>query len=202
MNYAAHYEKLIARARSRTLTGYKERHHVLPRCMGGDDSPQNLVELTAEEHYVAHQLLCKMRPTVKFLAVAAMRMAKQCTGNKGYGWLRRRHAEAMRGNQRTKGFKHSPESRAKMSAAQRGKKNALGCVRSPETLAKMSAASRGRQTFLGRKHSAGTRAKISAAHRGNQHCLGRTLSTETRAKISASLTAMFSARRSNIENRI
>lgn len=31
MNYSAHYYRLICRARSRALTSYKERHHVVLR---------------------------------------------------------------------------------------------------------------------------------------------------------------------------
>src|SRR3990167_2215573 len=126
MNYVAHYDKLIARARSRILTGYKERHHIVPRCMKGDNSPQNLVDLTPEEHYVAHQLLVKMHPEVSGLAIAAVRMAKQCTGNKAYGWLRRLAAisvsKAQRGNTHALGKRwtlapFTPEHRAKISAA-------------------------------------------------------------------------------------
>ena len=37
MNYAAHYERLVKRARSRSLVGYRERHHVVPKCMGGGE---------------------------------------------------------------------------------------------------------------------------------------------------------------------
>lgn len=47
MNYAAHYERLIERAKNRVLEGYRERHHILPRCMGGTNAPDNLVDLTA-----------------------------------------------------------------------------------------------------------------------------------------------------------
>ena len=65
MNYSAHYDRLIARARSQTLVGYHEQHHVVPKCMGGGNELANLVNLTAEEHYVAHQLLVKMYPEVK-----------------------------------------------------------------------------------------------------------------------------------------
>ena len=32
-------------------------HHIVPRHMGGDDSPENLVELTIEEHADAHRKL-------------------------------------------------------------------------------------------------------------------------------------------------
>ena len=155
MNYALHYERLMDRARNRILEGYRERHHVLPRCMGGRDESKNLVNLTPEEHYVAHQLLVKMYPEVRGLATAAVRMAKQCTGNKAYGWLRRRHARAIsilfRGRP---GHSPSEETRAKIAAGMRGKKH------SPETLAKMSAVHRGR-TFSN-EH----RAKLSAASRG------------------------------------
>ena len=77
MNYTTHYQRLIARARIRALTGYRERHHVIPRCMGGDDSPTNLVGLTPEEHYVAHQLLVKMYPWSKKLLSAVVLMAQR-----------------------------------------------------------------------------------------------------------------------------
>ena len=59
MNYEAHYNKLIARGQNRELEDYKEKHHIVPRCMGGSNKKENLVYLTAEEHYVAHQLLVK-----------------------------------------------------------------------------------------------------------------------------------------------
>src|SRR3990172_4276247 len=92
LNYFIHYERLIGRARNRVLIGYRERHHVIPRCMGGTNALCNIVELTGEEHYLSHQLLVKMYPEVRGLANAAIRMAKQCTGNKPYGWLRRKNA--------------------------------------------------------------------------------------------------------------
>lgn len=63
--------------------------------MGGNDDSSNLVALTPEEHYVAHQLLCKMYPENGALAKAAQMMTCNRTGNKLYGWIRRRHAKAM-----------------------------------------------------------------------------------------------------------
>lgn len=38
---------------------YGEIHHILPKCLGGNDIKDNLVKLTAKEHYVVHHLLCK-----------------------------------------------------------------------------------------------------------------------------------------------
>lgn len=94
MNYAKHYESLVNRAKSRKLTGYIEKHHIVPKCMGGIDSKENLVELTPEEHYVAHLLLVKMYPNNDSLVYAAMKMtvASKLTirSNKAYGWVRKK----------------------------------------------------------------------------------------------------------------
>lgn len=40
--------------------GYIEKHHIIPKSMGGSNSKSNLVELTPKEHYVCHLLLTKM----------------------------------------------------------------------------------------------------------------------------------------------
>ena len=39
---------------------YTENHHIIPECLGGIDSLDNLVHLTAREHFIAHVLLTKM----------------------------------------------------------------------------------------------------------------------------------------------
>jgi hypothetical protein len=95
MNYKKHYDLLIERARTRQLTGYFERHHIVPRCIGGTDKKSNLVELTPEEHYVAHQLLVKMYPENDSLVYAANKMTVSSKtvkrNNKRYGWLKRRY---------------------------------------------------------------------------------------------------------------
>lgn len=101
MNYKRHYDLLINRARVRIASGYVERHHILPRCMNGSDDPNNLVDLTAEEHYLAHLLLHKIHPDIPGLLFAAHRMSstkrthgRKCN-NKLYGWLRRKHAKVL-----------------------------------------------------------------------------------------------------------
>ena len=67
-----HYGRLIERAKTRQLTGYVEKHHVVPKCIGGTDEKSNLVKLTPEEHYVAHQLLVKIYPDNDSLVYAAV----------------------------------------------------------------------------------------------------------------------------------
>lgn len=39
---------------------YFERHHIIPRCMSGTDTIDNLVLLTPREHYICHLLLTKI----------------------------------------------------------------------------------------------------------------------------------------------
>ena len=97
MNYEMIYEQLVTRGQQRgELEGYKERHHVIPKCMGGSDDVENLVDLTPEEHFLAHQLLVKMHPKNIRLVRACDVMAKDTKvnkywrRNKMYGWLRRR----------------------------------------------------------------------------------------------------------------
>lgn len=52
------YCNLVSR-RDRIIDGYTERHHIIPKSMGGLDDNDNLVILTAREHYIAHLLLTK-----------------------------------------------------------------------------------------------------------------------------------------------
>lgn len=94
MNYQKHYDLLITRAQNRNIRGYTEKHHIIPRCMGGSDDKINLVRLTPEEHYVAHQLLVKIHPNHQGLINAAVLMTAcniiQVRNNKLFGWIKRK----------------------------------------------------------------------------------------------------------------
>ena len=57
--YKSWHDSIIEKAKNRKLFGYKEKHHILPRSVGGTDDKSNLVELTAKEHFIVHMLLCK-----------------------------------------------------------------------------------------------------------------------------------------------
>lgn len=103
MNYGKIYDAVISRARNRVLDGYRERHHILPVCLGGVDSPSNLVELTPEEHFFCHILLVKIFPCESHLIFAVNRMTHGHNGKrvrrKLYGWLKRQFSEAISANQ-------------------------------------------------------------------------------------------------------
>ena len=176
MNYSNHYGALIERARVRkTPDSYVERHHVVPKCLGGSDEPGNLVFLTAEEHFVAHQLLAKIHPNSEHLIYAACMMTQspsgQRTNNRLYGWLKKRlsrvQSERFKGkewtfeqnNSRSETVKNQwadPAFREARSAAMRGRKW------SPESRAAKSASMRGKP---GRVWTAEQKAKLSESKR-------------------------------------
>lgn len=84
MNYSKIYNQLIENAKSKDRNieqDYYEEHHIIPRCIGGDDSSYNLVLLTAREHYVAHWLLAKIHRNYK-LASAFNNMCQNSIGQK------------------------------------------------------------------------------------------------------------------------
>jgi hypothetical protein len=58
--YFGWYSDLILNAIDREVTGYVESHHIIPKSLGGSNTKNNLVNLTAREHYIAHLLLTKI----------------------------------------------------------------------------------------------------------------------------------------------
>ncbi len=96
MNYQKIYDSLIERAKTRQQPEFFEKHHIVPKCLGGSDNANNIALLTPEEHYLAHQLLTKLNPSHKGLAKAAHMMCSGRPTNKYYGWVRRRFIEAQR----------------------------------------------------------------------------------------------------------
>ena len=41
-------------------SSYGEKHHIIPKSLGGTNKKENIVKLTAREHYICHRLLVKM----------------------------------------------------------------------------------------------------------------------------------------------
>lgn len=58
--YTKYYMLITARAKNRILAEYTERHHIIPQSLGGPNDKDNLVDLTAREHFICHWLLIKM----------------------------------------------------------------------------------------------------------------------------------------------
>jgi hypothetical protein len=60
MNYAKLYNRIIENRLNNPYKGYTEKHHIVPVSLGGSNSKDNLVRLTAREHFVCHWILIKM----------------------------------------------------------------------------------------------------------------------------------------------
>lgn len=59
--YYTTYFNIIDQAKKRkSFNEYSECHHIIPKCLGGNNSRSNLVNLTAREHFICHMLLPKM----------------------------------------------------------------------------------------------------------------------------------------------
>jgi len=86
MNKYEHwYQKLIESRKYRILSNneYTEKHHILPRSLGGSDSSDNLIILTAREHFIAHLLLARICSGAQGMKmVHALR--RMLTGNNRY----------------------------------------------------------------------------------------------------------------------
>ena len=174
MNYQKIYQNIINNRQQNLPSGYTEKHHIVPKCLGGTNKKENLVKLTAREHFIAHQLLVKIFPKEYGLIYAAFRMSNfKKYGSKKYAWLRELHSINL--SERQKGEKnhfygqhHSLESIQKMSESKKGK------IFSAETRKKMSERQKGK--FL----SAEIRKKISESAKG------KILSAEHKKKLSES----------------
>jgi hypothetical protein len=73
--YTRWYYSIVDRAKSRTFVEHKETHHIIPKCLGGKNSKENLVDLTGKEHFLCHLLLTKMVADNRKLVYAAWGMA-------------------------------------------------------------------------------------------------------------------------------
>lgn len=100
MNYNRIYSSIIDRARQRIShkNEYYERHHIIPKCMGGSDDENNIVLLTGREHYIAHLCLMKIYPEHGSLVKAAAMMCvsnnhSSRSKNRLYEWLRKKLAK-------------------------------------------------------------------------------------------------------------
>ena len=170
MNYQKIYNNLITKRQNEILPDeiYGEKHHIIPKCLGGNNKKENLVRLTAREHYIAHLLLAKIHNTFGlYLAVIYMQSGRfENRKFKFNSHLYQKIKEEL--SKKQKGKKHSEESKRKMSEARKGKipwnKGSkglqVGWNKGKEFL-------KGEKNpFYGKHHSEETKRKISEAKKG------------------------------------
>jgi len=79
LNYQRAYDAIITKAKLRNgIDGYFEKHHIIPKCLGGSDDKANLVNLTGKEHFICHLFLHKIYPDNVDLLCSIFIMSKHC----------------------------------------------------------------------------------------------------------------------------
>lgn len=178
--YTTWYWLLIEKAKLRTeILDYAEGHHIVPSSLGGTDHEDNLVKLSAREHFVAHLLLTKMTsgPARKkmsyafsFMLTSNKKLKKRhLPSSRWYEYSRRLLSATQKGRMFLEETKEKmresairrfrdPAQRSQISTwtknpsqSTREKIGESARNRSPESLAKMKAAKNKRCTVDGRK---------------------------------------------------
>jgi hypothetical protein len=187
---------------------YTEKHHIVPRCMGGSDDEENLIELSYPQHIMAHYLIAIENKGTEFyyknmVALNMMLSFKskyteedilEILSDEEYLNIleERKISFAKRMADIKTGRKHSEESKKKMSEVQKGRIVSEECKRklreinlgkklkplSEETKQKISESLKGHTYNLGSKRSEETKRKMSEANKGKK------CSEETKRKIS------------------
>lgn len=102
MDYSRIYSEFIADRKRLAPEGYFERHHIMPRSLGGSDERSNLIDLSPEDHFFAHLLLAKihggkMASALQLLAdTAGRRWSLRFCSRRAYG-LGKRIAARLKG---------------------------------------------------------------------------------------------------------
>ena len=60
MNYQRIYDEIIENRKQNIPECYSEKHHIVPKSLGGTNKKDNIVKLTAREHFICHLLLTKI----------------------------------------------------------------------------------------------------------------------------------------------
>jgi len=171
---------------------YVEKHHIIPKSEGGADDDENLVNLTAREHFIAHLLLAriyddqKMWCALKRMCYGAEHVQRDYHISSHTYEMMRKHlserlSEYLKVNPPFGGRHHTEENKKHLSEIGKtltGERNPFyGRRHSEETKEKL------RQAHIGKKASEETKAKLREKRKGKKPALGKHLSPETRAKV-------------------
>lgn len=184
MDYKKHYNNLISSRKQlgrNKKNGTFEKHHIVPKCFGGSNKPENIVLLTPREHYIAHLLLVELY-TGKEKAKMCFALFQMCRANdkhnrivssKQYEAAKKLMSENCKGeNAAFYGKKLSEENKKKLSERMKGDSNPSRkfpvwnkglkntTKHSEEHKQKM------RQLHLGKPKSLESRIKMSVAAKG------------------------------------
>ena len=114
MNYKKLYENIINNRKQIVFNGYTETHHIKPKSLGGKDNTENLIDLSAREHFICHLLLTKIYPegsvewikmTKAFMCMMFRQndMQKRYLNSRWYSFYKEKFSKAQSLNQAGKG---------------------------------------------------------------------------------------------------
>lgn len=216
MNYQRIYAAFIADRRTKeaalSASGlYVEKHHVLPRALGGGDEPVNIIRLTPEDHFFAHLLLAKIHGGAMWYGLMAMCVDRYGKRSADAGYLRRQrrsydaarrgYADAVR-ERAARGEHHTQTDEWRNGKSlERKALAAAGLLKTqtPEGKAEMRAITNAR-IAAGQGPGQSAKSRASTAKRMTGHVVtpemrakisagnkGKVVSAESRAKLSAAL---------------
>lgn len=127
MNYKRIYYSIIEKYKDQP--GITEKHHIIPKSIGGSDDPKNLVRVSPRVHYILHLLLYKFSEgdDKRKMYFAIWNMSHQGKTKTGamYQFIREecrdRHLLMVNRIPWNKGKKHSPETIQKLKNTRKGK---------------------------------------------------------------------------------
>ncbi len=200
--YINWYTAITDKAKNRQLYGYSESHHIIPRSLGGQDTPDNLVNLTAREHFICHWLLTKIYPTGeeywKMLNALRMMRAENPNQQRYTTKITARVYEKLKENYaieqsaRVSG-ENNPMFGDKFYRSEQGRQSQINAVTGDNNGAKsIEARQKISESKKGKKREAFSeewKNKLSAAHSAeNNGMYGKKHSAETRKKMSEKAT--------------
>lgn len=176
--YTSLYYRIIKAASAREQISYTELHHIIPKSLNGSNTPNNLVLLTAREHFICHWLLIKMVDgenkkkmvfALKMLNASNQKQHRYKTKitSRIYDKLKVTYSIMLSGVPRSQIVKDKISATKKLNPSHPN----LGKRFNDDIRQKMS------DSHKGKSHSIVTRQKMAESH------FGKTLSEETRQKL-------------------
>ena len=149
MDYKGIYDAICERGQVRLIdeTKYYEKHHIIPKCMGGTDDATNLTILTYREHFLVHWILHRIHPDNKELGYAFFAMTLDKYGNRNHTISARALEEAKKAYISSRiGSQHSEETKQKIRKSCLGRPSGnKGIKASQSARQKMAVAKLGRK---------------------------------------------------------
>lgn len=201
--YTNTYYNIINNAKSRTLSCdvYTEKHHIIPNSLGGDNSKDNLIVLTAREHFICHWLLTKMTlyesrrkmvyalkmmfankttnrytiPSARLYQLLKIKFSRNNNGSNGHKWYTNGINNLMLPVFTIPPSNYLPGRTFLQSTKEKISQSASTRQYTTETKQKMSDSKKGKPGVI---HTDATKLKMSNSRKGKKH------SSETKQKLS------------------